>query len=412
MPYIGRSTDGFGVRNRFLYLASASDTSVSGADANGATLSFSDGAYVDVYLNGVLLKAGTDYNTNTANTIAGLSALAANDEVTVIVYDIFAVADTVSQSSGGTFVGNVNFSGNIDVDGTTNLDAVDIDGALTQDGGAVFNEDSADVDFRVESNGDANALFVEGESDNVGIGNNDPLVKLDVTGSNAVPASSGTSQTGALRLGQGAGNGVMDMGFDTTNSQGWIQATNKANLATNYQLNLNPNGGDVYIGDGNLVVASGHGIDFALTGNGSGSMSSELLDDYEEGTFTPSISVGSGSVTLKSGYDLMSYTKIGNLVNIRGRIETDSVSSPSGTATLTGLPFTSSNSLSERSGRSGGQVLHDTFSGLGGGSVSYQMSENTTTLVLYEQFANGVGSLGDNFQTNSLIVFDFSYPAA
>ena len=108
----------------------------------------------------------------------------------------------------------------------------------------------------------------------------------------------------------------------------------------------------------------------------------------------------------------MSYTKIGNLVNIRGRIETNSVSSPSGPATLTGLTFTSSNSLSERSGRSGGQVLHDTFSGLGGGSVSYQMSENTTTLVLYEQFANGVGSLGDNFQTNSLIVFDFSYPAA
>ena len=293
MPYIGRSTDGFGVRNRFLYLASASDTSVSGADANGATLTFTDGAYVDVYLNGVLLKAGTDYNTNTANTIAGLASLAANDEVTVIVYDVFTVGDMVSATSGGTFVGNVAMSGtlgvtgatttaaitasgvvditdttdasdatgdtgalrteggasiakklyvgtDLDVDGTANLDVVDIDGALTQDGGAVFNEDSADVDFRVESNGDANALFVEGESDNVGIGNNDPLVKLDVTGSNAVPASSGTSQTGALRLGQGAGNGVMDMGFDTTNSQGWIQATNKANLATNYQLNLNP----------------------------------------------------------------------------------------------------------------------------------------------------------------------------
>ena len=99
MPYIGRSTDGFGVRNRFLYLASASDTSVSGADANGAILSFSDGAYVDVYLNGVLLKAGTDYNTNTANTIAGLSALAANDEVTVIVYDVFTVGDMVNPNS-------------------------------------------------------------------------------------------------------------------------------------------------------------------------------------------------------------------------------------------------------------------------------------------------------------------------
>ena len=107
MPYIGRSTDGFGVRNRFLYLASADDTSVSGADANGATLTFTDGAYVDVYLNGVLLKAGTDYNTNTANTIASLSAMSANDEVTVIVYDVFTVGDMVSATSGGTFSGAV-----------------------------------------------------------------------------------------------------------------------------------------------------------------------------------------------------------------------------------------------------------------------------------------------------------------
>ena len=113
MPYIGRSTDGFGVRNRFLYLASASDTSVSGADANGATLSFSDGAYVDVYLNGVLLKAGTDYNTNTANTIAGLSALASNDEVTVIVYDVFNVGDIVISRSVVTFIGSITFSSTV-----------------------------------------------------------------------------------------------------------------------------------------------------------------------------------------------------------------------------------------------------------------------------------------------------------
>jgi hypothetical protein len=100
MPYIGKSPS-FGVRNKFVYLASASDTSVSGADANGATLTFTDGAYVDVYLNGVLLKPTTDYNTTTANTIAGISSMAANDEVTVVVYDVFAVSDTVSATSGG-----------------------------------------------------------------------------------------------------------------------------------------------------------------------------------------------------------------------------------------------------------------------------------------------------------------------
>jgi len=135
MPYIGRSTDGFGVRNRFLYLASADDTSVSGADANGATLTFTDGAYVDVYLNGVLLKAGTDYNTNTANTIAGLSALAANDEVTVIVYDVFTVGDMVSATSGGTFIGAVTLTGGITGDLDLNTDGSAIkfgaDGEIT-----------------------------------------------------------------------------------------------------------------------------------------------------------------------------------------------------------------------------------------------------------------------------------------
>ena len=70
MPYIGKSPH-FGVRNRFLFVADASDTSVSGADANGATLTFTDGAYVDVYLNGLLLKSGTEIQTTTPATLLG-----------------------------------------------------------------------------------------------------------------------------------------------------------------------------------------------------------------------------------------------------------------------------------------------------------------------------------------------------
>ena len=122
MPYIGKSPS-FGVRNRFVYVASSGATSVSGADANGATLTFTDGAFVDVYLNGVLLKPTTDYNTSTANTIAGLSALNTNDEVTVVVYDIFAVADTVSATSGGTFSGAVTLGGGVAGDLDLNTDS-------------------------------------------------------------------------------------------------------------------------------------------------------------------------------------------------------------------------------------------------------------------------------------------------
>jgi hypothetical protein len=77
---------------------------------------------------------------------------------------------------------DLTVTGDIDVDGTTNLDVVDIDGALTQDGGAVFNEASADVDFRVESDNDANALFVQGSDGFVGIGTASPTEKLSVLG--------------------------------------------------------------------------------------------------------------------------------------------------------------------------------------------------------------------------------------
>jgi len=105
MAYIGKSPQ-FGVRSRFYFTATGSETSISGTSDGGTTLIYTDGAYVDVYLNGVLLVAGTDYNTTTANTIGGLAALSANDIVEIIVYDVFTVANTLP-STGGTISGTI-----------------------------------------------------------------------------------------------------------------------------------------------------------------------------------------------------------------------------------------------------------------------------------------------------------------
>ena len=69
-------------------------------------------------------------------------------------------------------------AGNITVNGT-----LDVAGAVSLDGGGfIFNNSSADVDFRIESNGSANAIFVDGGNDRVGIMNGSPSVPLDVTG--------------------------------------------------------------------------------------------------------------------------------------------------------------------------------------------------------------------------------------
>ena len=117
------------------------------------------------------------------------------------------------------------------------------------------------------------------------------------------------------------------------------------------------NNGDLSISDGNLVVASGHGIDFSATGNSSGSMSSELLDDYEVGTWTPAYSSTGGTYayTTQDGH----YTKVGNMVTVACYIRTSSVSATThNLVKVTGLPFAEGASL-----RTPGSVRCNGFQG-------------------------------------------------
>tara|TARA_R110000803_G_scaffold111869_1_gene180284 strand:+ start:2173 stop:3039 length:867 start_codon:yes stop_codon:yes gene_type:complete len=92
---------------------------------------------------------------------------------------------------------------------------------------------------------------------------------------------------------------------------------------------------------GNLVIGtSGKGIDFSAT---AGTGTSELLDDYEEGTWTPTITPVTGSFTTltysnNTGY----YTKVGRLVTVQFNIFTSNVNATgaSGGVQISGLPFT------------------------------------------------------------------------
>jgi hypothetical protein len=96
--------------------------------------------------------------------------------------------------------------------------------------------------------------------------------------------------------------------------------------------------GNLGISDGNLVIGTaGHGIDFSAT---SGTGTSELLDDYEKGTFTPTASFASGGTptyTTQQGV----YTKIGDVMHAWGLITFSSVSGCSGGLRIT-LPETAS----------------------------------------------------------------------
>ena len=97
--------------------------------------------------------------------------------------------------------------------------------------------------------------------------------------------------------------------------------------------------GNVQIANGNLVFStSGTGIDFSATADGSGTTTSELLDDYEEGTWTPVLGGHPTAGTTANGNGR--YTKIGNTVFITIRFSNVTISGGSGQIKITGLPFT------------------------------------------------------------------------
>jgi hypothetical protein len=83
------------------------------------------------------------------------------------------------------------------------------------------------------------------------------------------------------------------------------------------------------------MTTSGKGIDFSATASGSGTMTSELLNDYEEGTWTPSL----GGVGVAYATQTGQYTKIGNLVFVKGVLVITTIGTGS-TTVISGLPFT------------------------------------------------------------------------
>ena len=108
MPYIGKAPNQ-GVRTRFIYQATAGQTSFSGSDANANSLSYSDGEYVDVFQNGVLLKPSTDYTASSGTTMVLETGASLNDVVEIIVYDAFTIANSYSKAESDTrypFLGN------------------------------------------------------------------------------------------------------------------------------------------------------------------------------------------------------------------------------------------------------------------------------------------------------------------
>ena len=144
MAYIGKSPS-FGVRNRYIYQATAGQTSFTGSDADSKTLTYTDGLYVDVYQNGVLLKPVTDYTSTSGTSVVLVTGASLNDVVEIVVYDAFSIANSYTKTESDTrypFKGNdsiIRLNGQtISADITIDSDENGVSaGPITQDNATV-----------------------------------------------------------------------------------------------------------------------------------------------------------------------------------------------------------------------------------------------------------------------------------
>ena len=374
---------------------------------------------VHVFQNGVRLVDGTDYTATNGNSITLTVGAATDDQVVVVSYSSFQTSDTVSASAGGTFLGDVNFTGAFTSQG---IDDNATGTAMTLDasGNVGIGTSSPSYPFHVSGTGDkvmavtAGALSVAalnlGNSTNLADGgirydnsadalilraSNAERMRLDASGNLLVGTTSSSSNTAGIKL-TSAGtatfvrSGVQPVYVNRLTSDGDLAVFAKDGSTVG---SIGTKDGDMYLGtgdtalrfhDGNNQVypsdtstgtsrdaltdlghSGGRFKDLYLSGgvvfgdaSSSGTSSSNTFDSYEEGTWSPKITGNSGAFSQTYSQQSGRYTRIGNFVYMTYDVHLSDAGSPSGTYMVLGnLPFT------PLSGNHGGSLNVTYYSG-------------------------------------------------
>jgi len=359
MAYLGK-TPSQAVRQQYFYTATGGETSLSGADDNGNTLTYTDGAYVDVFLNGILLVSGTDYNTTTANTIGGLTALSASDVVEIVVYDTFAVF-------GGEVQGDMTVTnGTLSAEGITGSGDMNIDNST---------------------------LFVDASADSVGIGTSSPATSssdvkltLDSTAGSFVNFRSNGNPGGAIGS---IGSSQLEF-FTITGSAGSETFTERMRIDSDGNLCLGVTDEIQNFGDGRttLAIKGGDSADYAVInlanyGTTGASQIHGLLNFYDNTTAMSRIASLRGTASTKS--EMVFYTTADSGSGITEAMRLDSSGN-----TLVGKSATSIDTVGVEA-RANGRL-----SATMDGDIPLDLNRKTSngTIALFRYNGSSVGSIG------------------
>ena len=198
--------------------------------------------------------------------------------------------------------------------------------ALILNGGGtvIVNQDSQDMDFRVESDGDANMLFVDGGNNRVGVGTS-PDYRMHIF--TADSGASAHANSDDLFI-ENSGNAGITIGSGTTSNGSIFFSDSDSSLSGQIEYRHNGDSLYIYTGGGSRVRIDSDGLKF-----GNDTASANALDDYEEGDWTPSI--GTGTFASADAH----YIKIGRLVKFSCRVNTFNDITTNTSIAIGGLPY-------------------------------------------------------------------------
>jgi len=313
-----------------------------------------------------------------------------------------ADSGVISFVNGANELGNINMETNSGVQnaGKMYISSTDLL-TINSAGGVVFNDNSANVDFRIESNGNVNMFLVDGSADTIGIG----TTQMNVVGNNAAGINLladgmvGISRAGMpLKINRTAEGGMIEL-YEAGTSRGQIDIESDRILvrsggdASGIRFDasgLTPfKNGSAADGTVDLGFASGQFRDIYLSNGvvfgaaGGANVSSETLSDYEEGVFTPALRDALAGTAAGTSSTSGRYTKIGRVVNFSFAMSLSSTSGMTATNSLnlTGLPYTVNND-SAGGGEPHAQILSfisPLSSADYGGSIILRPNNNTTS---------------------------------
>ena len=334
-------------------------------------------------INSITMASGSD-NLLTIHTTNTTERVRVNSDGDVIVGsgitvspdgDIFATGVTTSTTFVGALTGNVTgnisggtvagstgtFTGNVAVSGANitlqdSGSASDDRIALGADGdlqlfhdatNSVISNQTGDLYIENDSSSTSEKIYIRAKAGESSI-NCNPNAGVELyynDGKKAETLTNGFSVTGSCyATNSGAGSGTSQIELQPYGTDAYLNVTASnsfyTRLGTSYTIRTQiDSSGNFHVNTGNLVIGtSGKGIDFSATsGPTNGSDSSELLDDYEEGTWTATMQDGNGSTVNLTSQD-NSYTKIGRIVHVQGNFTLDDTGK-SGEIVLKSLPY-------------------------------------------------------------------------